>query len=287
MVRRKPRVRTWRRMLRALVPQGRARVPMSSQEPIDAPGQAVPSRAIHDDARRVWPEYAIGLHDLGPHAVGLREDRSPLTVRGKPRQGRLGDCWVIAPMLAIQGAAPERLAALFTDEAEGTVSVRLPGARRAVRVNRTFPVDASGHFIYARLDGGAPGWVGVLEKAIAEYVAGGYGFLQRGFGRYGLQLLLGMRVRTLLALPSAEQVVQWRGESRAVVASTHPLSRFVRTAQGPLAPNHVYVVVGAEPASGHILLRNPTRPRVVLRIDARSFRRGFLSVDVTAPLKVA
>jgi hypothetical protein len=59
----------------------------------------------------------------------------------------------------------------------------------------------------------------------------------------------------------------------------------VGTLAGPLPPNHVFAVVGADPAGGHVQLRNPVRPADVLVLDARSFRRGFLSVDVSAPLR--
>lgn len=225
------------------------------------------------------------LPALGPHAQRYMPDTGPWLPSSRPRQGRLGDCWVMAAMLGIREAAPERLHSLMTREKNGTVTVQFPGAQRPVIVDRRLPVDASGAFVYARADGGSPGWVGVLEKAVALQVAGGYRFLQRGLGRFGLELLLGERVRTLLLKPSASRIVAWCREHRVVLASTHPLSGLVRTLHGPLPPNHVFAVVGADAHSGHVLLRNPVRPHQVLRVDARSFRRGFLSVDVTAPLR--
>ena len=262
------RLRTWRRSLTALAsPLGRIRVASSSPA---SPGSETTS--------------SEGLAP-GPHAVRFAQDRGPWWPSARPRQGRLGDCWVMAGMLAVHETAPERLQALMTREQDGSVTVRLPGAGHPVRVDRMMPVDAAGMFVYGRQDGGGPGWVGVLEKAIALQVAGGYRFLQRGFGRFGLELLLGERGRMLLALPTAGQIEAWRAEHRAILASTHPLSRRVRTAHGPLPPNHVFAVIGAEPVSGHILLRNPVSPGRVLRVDARTFRRGFISVDVTRPLR--
>lgn len=271
-----PRVLTWRRTLRALVLSGRARAASLVAAEPGGPSPAAAATTPASDLTPVPP---------GPHATTLRRDRSPLDVRGRPRQGRLGDCWVIASMLAVYETAPERLEDLLVAETDGTVRVTLPGAEGPVRVDRDLPVNAAGQFVYARRDGAGPGWVGVLEKAIAGHVAGSYGCLQRGFGRYGLQLLLGMPVRTLLRLPDPATIQMWRDQSRAVLASTHPLSARVRTLQGPLAPNHVYAVIGAEARSGHVLLRNPTRPADLLRIDARTFRRGFLSVDVSPPLR--
>jgi hypothetical protein len=191
----------------------------------------------------------------------------------------------MAPMLAVHETAPERLRALVGAEEDGLVPVHLPGLDGPLRVDRRLPVDEHGRFLYARRDGANPGWAGVLEKAIAGHVAGGYGFLQRGIARFGLELLTGERVRTRLSLPSAGQVLDWRAEGRAICASTHPLSPHVGTLAGPLPPNHVFAVVGADPAGGHVQLRNPVRPADVLVLDARSFRRGFLSVDVSAPLR--
>src|SRR5699024_8421721 len=97
---RRPRVRTWRRTLRALAHDGRARAARS--------GTREPSRD------RVGATGAAGgtvrvLHlSPGPHATALASDRGPLAppVLRRPRQGRLGDCWLMAPMLALHETAP-------------------------------------------------------------------------------------------------------------------------------------------------------------------------------------
>ncbi|WP_157773429.1 C2 family cysteine protease [Brachybacterium vulturis] len=290
----RPRVRTWRRTLRALALTGRARdAHLGDIGDRELPTAPLPRRmrcrrsqwgAGPADAAGDGPVLHIGP---GPRAVALREDTGPLLPRRllRPRQGRLGDCWVMAPMLAIHETAPERLRALLTEEADGIVAVQLPAMPSPVRVDRHLPVDARGVFQYGRRDGANPGWVGVLEKAIAVHVAGGYAVLQRGFARFGLELLLGERVHSSLRMPSAAQIIAWRAEGRAICASTHPLSPLlVPTSAGPLPPSHVVAVVGADARTGHVQLRDPVRPADVLVLDARRFRRGFLSVDVTAPL---
>ena len=222
----------------------------------------------------------------GPRASGLREDTGPLLPPRllRPRQGILGDCWLMAPMLAIHETAPERLRALLRDEGDGIVAVQLPGLDAPLRVDRQMPVDDRNRFTHGRRARANPGWVGALEKAIAAHVAGGYSTLERGFARFGFELLLGEHVRTSLLLPSAAQILAWRAEGRAIAASTHPLSPLVPSAAGPLPLNHVLAVVGADAHSGHVHLRDPVRPSRLLVLDARSFRRGFLSVDVTGPL---
>src|SRR5690625_7744452 len=80
---------------------------------------------------------------------------------------------------------------------DGIITVRLPGTDSSLRVDRRMPVGTDGRFLYAGIDGGGPSWPGVLEKAVAGHLAGSYPLVQRGFARYGLQLLLGSPVRTL------------------------------------------------------------------------------------------
>ncbi|WP_422114936.1 C2 family cysteine protease [Brachybacterium sp. UNK5269] len=222
----------------------------------------------------------------GPHGTTLREDTGPLAPPRllRPQQGRLGDCWVMAPLLAVHETNPERLRALLRPEGDGIVAVHLPAVSRPIRVDRRLPVDASGRWLYGRRAGANPGWVGVLEKAIAAHVAGDYAILQRGFARFGLEVVLGERVHSQLRAPGAAQILAWRAQGRAIVASTHPLSPRVGTAAGTLPANHVFVVVGADARSGQVQLRNPVRPEALLELDAGSFRRGFISFDVTAPL---
>ncbi|MCL6423806.1 C2 family cysteine protease [Brachybacterium sp. JHP9] len=245
---------------------------------------------------------------LGPHASGFREDRTRIDLRARPRQGRLGDCWVMAGLLAIHSAAPElidELVGVSTDVRTGvsTGRVRLferqggrlaPASRRLqrieVEVDRMMPVDSAGAWVYATQSGrgaaAGPGWAGIVEKALAQRLAGSYRFLARGLGRYGLQALTGARVRTHLLLPSSRRLARWTADGHAVLASTHPLSFLVRTSQGRVPTSHVMAVVGADRRTGHVHLRNPWRPDDLLVIDRRSFRRAFVSVDRTArPLR--
>lgn len=259
-----PRPRTWRRSLRALAPSGRARAALSGD--------------------------SLLRPALGPEASAWREDTGPLHRGSRPRQGALGDCWVVAAMLAIHETSPERLASLVRPgegqpgEDKGIVEVHLPGLDAPLRVDRTLPVDARGRFLYARRHGANPADIGVLEKAIAGHVAGGYGMLQRGLARYGLQLLLGETGRMTLRSPDAARVRAWQAQGRPMTASTHPLSARVRHSGGAFRPNHVYALVGATPG-GQLLLRDPGSPDRLLRVDAQGFRRAVLTVDIGPPLR--
>jgi hypothetical protein len=259
----------------------------------------------------VVPARRARVLDPGPAGTALRPDDAPLDLTARPQQGRCGDCWVIAALLAIHEAAPDRIAQLLIthsaepgagpgsgprsspgagrrptegarDARSAPVGVLLRGGRVRIPVDRAMPVDALGRWVGARQSGGAPGWPGLVEKAAAIHVAGSYGLLARGLGRFGLELLTGGRARTHLLLPRAAQLQRWVDQGHAVLASTHPLSSRITTVRGPLPTNHVLVVVGADPRTGDVRLRNPWLPDEVLTIDRRRFRLGFLSVDVTA-----
>lgn len=218
---------------------------------------------------------------IGPHGHGLRADDGPLLGAARPRQGRYGDCWVLAAMLAVHEAAPERIAAMI--DVSGTEAmVVLRGGARVIRTDRRLPVDAAGRWVGATAAGGGPGWAGLLEKAAAIEVAGSYRWLQRGIGRFGLELLTGDRAHTHVRVPAADRLDDWIREGHAVLASTHPLSHRIRTAAGPLPRNHVFALVGADPGTQQVQLRNPWRPDELLTLDRRTLRRGILSIDVTA-----
>src|SRR5699024_5625364 len=99
-------------------------------------------------------------------SLRLRSHSQELVVKSAPRaafqcrpaaRGLLGPA--LAPMLAVHETAPERLRQLLSEEAGGTVTVRLPGASAPIRVDRRPPVDARGAFLYGRRDGaGSSRW---------------------------------------------------------------------------------------------------------------------------------
>ncbi|MCG7307992.1 crotonobetainyl-CoA--carnitine CoA-transferase [Brachybacterium sp. ACRRE] len=256
----------------------------------------------------VVPVRRARVLSAGPAGVGFRVDGSALDLDARPRQGAFGDCWVAAAMLAVHEAAPARIAGMIRGhDGSSSVGVLLRGGRVRIAVDRAMPVDARGRWVGALQSrsgaeagsgsgagsgsapggaGDAPGWPGLVEKAAAIHVAGSYRLLGRGLGRFGLRLLTGIPARTHVLLPRPDRLRGWLDEGRPVLASTHPLSPRVITARGPLPANHVMAIVGCDRATGEISLRNPWRPDELLVIDRRTFRRGFLSVDVTArPLR--
>lgn len=217
-------------------------------------------------------------------------DASPLRVDSLPVQGRLGDCWIIAPLLAIALHSPGFIASGLRELPDGRVQVRLfdRGAPIAVTVDRAMPVLAStgswpdDRWRLARTSHGQPGWAGVIESAVAQRLAGSYRGIERGLATFGIPLLTGIPSRLyLLRFPSAARIQSLVEAGHVVVASTHPLSGHVLVDSQPLPANHVMAVVGAEEKTGDVWLRNPWRPERILRLSRSQFRLGFLSMDVS------
>lgn len=243
--------------------------------------------------RRLTSSRALSVaHDRWAEASLL--DTGPLRWDLPPQQGRIGDCWIIASLLALHSLSPDAVASMVTPDPSGAGRFRvLLGGQgtspRSLVVDRRMPVH-HGQWVAARQAGSTPGWPGLIEKAIVADLAGSYHWLQRGLGVYGLHALTGLAARTSLLLPSLRTLQRWLDEGLAVVASTHPLSAMVRISSAPseglnhrgrLPANHVFAVVGVDLDAGEVLLRNPWSPLSEVRLTTQEFRRGFLSIDRT------
>ncbi len=244
-----------------------------------------------------------------------------------PRQGALGNCWIMAPMLAVYCANPEffrdsvRLCTIHdgpkaphqrdTNSGAHTRHFRAsradstPGASRQyawARVFRRgtpvwfrlplwFPVRADGTWAYAVEESSrTPGWPGLIEKAAVLCVAGSYRWAAIGLASVGFPLVCGVSAPTLVRMPSARVFSEWLADGRAVVASTHPLTR--RWSQelhdaatgaplSPFPPNHVFAVTEVDLSRGFIGVRNPWRPAELVWLSRSDMRRLFVSVNVT------
>ena len=149
--------------------------------------------ADHADRLRVWvdrPAFQDGFDDIRPPdrygdpltlQDGTRVPRfNDRPTRDQTRQGRLGDCGVMATLGAVASHRPGDIAHRVAIEADGTYRVRLneakctrDGARSTGRVielsvTPELPVDnnAPGQPAFAKAEDGAA-WSPVLEKAFA------------------------------------------------------------------------------------------------------------------------
>ncbi|MFT4625856.1 MAG: hypothetical protein ACI8PZ_004527 [Myxococcota bacterium] len=107
------------------------------------------------------------------------------------KQGALGDCYLIAGMIAVARANPESIADLIVDNGDGTFDVTLHiresryGKPKAVvtTIDGRIPAKASGSPLYAKTGDSAEGqtelWPALLEKAVAQQ-KGSYDLISGG-----------------------------------------------------------------------------------------------------------
>jgi hypothetical protein len=103
----------------------------------------------------------------------INEAHHELFVSGQPRndtlaQGRLGDCFLLAPLGTVAYCQPEKLKKMLTETADGQIEVRF-GNGEVVKLPR--PTDAEIAIGASTLNDGL--WANVFEKSI------GYLYLQR------------------------------------------------------------------------------------------------------------
>ncbi len=190
-----------------------------------------------------------------------------------PRQGGLGDCWLIAGMIAVAHTDPDRIRELITDHGDGTYSVKLYDVGwfyrdATVRVDRELPYVTRGSQrlpAFAKLgDQRREGaqvlyelWPAMIEKAYAEY-EGGYAELVGGSPTTTFEFLSGesasrfrpvWAVQTRLILQAA-----LRKGNPVCIATKGTIKEKLELDYG-LVGNHAYVVMGER--DGGFVIHNP------------------------------
>jgi hypothetical protein len=132
----------------------------------DGPGMAEPS--VRSGQPNLAAMYAGALSRLS-HTKGSQAKNapSPLFASGMPglsgiRQGKLGDCFCLAPLGAMLARNPGDVAARFRQQADGTYRVLFGAGRRVVCV--TAPTDAE--IALGAAAGPGEMWVNLYEKAV-------------------------------------------------------------------------------------------------------------------------
>ena len=236
---------------------------------------------------------------------------------GRVRQGRLGDCWLIAVLAACESVAPGFLARLIRPVGEtDLIEVALHAPRLAAPALRRLPllpVRRRSVLLSTRVPTGhragdsrlRPAPVSLVEKAaVVAWESGSYRRLQNDFAGIGLALVTGRWCPARPVPRSPEVVGTWLDAGRPVVLSTlaRPGGSFELQREdgaGTIAvmDAHVYVAQrvlrcdedgrpGADrPRRLHV--RNPvggpesrTRRRTDLYLSAQQMRRVFISANV-------
>jgi hypothetical protein len=124
--------------------------------------------AMSDDGSGVHYTYAKANGAL--FGTGI----FPVPWYGDVHQGSVGDCYFMGTLAEIAQQSPLTIANMFTDNGDGTFTVRFfrNGVADYVTVDRYLPVDTSGNLVYAN-EGHTPAsvtstWVALAEKAYAQ-----------------------------------------------------------------------------------------------------------------------
>jgi hypothetical protein len=185
-------------------------------------------------------------------------------------QGSLGDCYFVAALAEVAQDRPQAIKDLFTDNGDGTFTVRFfdNGVADYVTVDRFLPTDAAGHAVYAGFGGGRSDstgnelWVALAEKAYAQIneegwlghaAANAYSAIDGGFSDLALKHIAGGAAGwTWITAATANQLL-------AAVAAARPTvlgSKESNPGNG-VVDGHGYALVGYNAATRKFTLYNP------------------------------
>ncbi len=202
-----------------------------------------------------------------------------------PRQGSLGNCYMMAALVAVARANPERIRGMIRQTGEERYEITLHGAGRfgwgpneGVEIDQRFPTNGSGP-AYAKLGDkeSVNGetrhelWPMMIERAIAQH-EGGYDKIWGGWPQEVFRFTGGRA--TQIQTHAATNAADLRRRIEAALAAGHPVCvSFVRgvgavDSSVGLIDNHSYGVSVA--ADGTVTLRNPwgsSHPSRPLKIE--------------------
>jgi Calpain family cysteine protease len=181
-------------------------------------------------------------------------------------QGDLGDCYYIACLGEVAMRDPQQIARMFIDNHDDTFTVRFfnKGKPYYVTVDRYFPVDAKGRFVYENR-GNAPGnaknvlWVALAEKALAQLNESGW-LTTAGKAGENSFLAIGVGGKSRNALPLITGLATARDGLETIGGFTKgelQLANSKKEVPSFLVPTHSYAVVGYDPDRAEVTLFNP------------------------------
>jgi hypothetical protein len=184
------------------------------------------------------------------------------------RQGNLGDCYFLAALGSLTKSQPSSLSSMFTDNGDGTFTVRFfnAGVAKYVTVDRMLPTNTYGKLVYD--DAGASVgdsanelWVPLAEKAYAQMNEDGwlghaasnsYGAIENGFSDDSLKQVANVSATwTQMIRATPAQLLTAVGANKPAI-----LNSLTSPGNGVIG-NHTYPVVGFDATTQRFNLSNP------------------------------
>ncbi len=186
-------------------------------------------------------------------------------------QGQIGDCYFAAAVASVAAQRPELIEDAITDNGDGTYTVRFYEPRYSgeprqveVTVDGQLPTRWGG-IHYGKGSDRSELWVGILEKAYAQY-KGGYEAIGNGGSAGEVMAALTGRMdeyRSISPRTSSEslfeQIRRALDEKRTVAAGTHGKDQSALYAGTGIYAWHAYSIHGVSEENGvkYVHLRNP------------------------------
>ena len=212
------------------------------------------------------------------------------------QQGVVGDCYFLGVLGSLAAIAPEKIVRMIHDNKDGTYSVTFPGDTRHP-VTAPAPTETELALYAAGSKYGT--WAPLLEKAYGEYR------LETGtFGRehplksvptvpaeaadFGDNPLVTERLLTDgTAQSEAMKSIETQRLIAVITSSEHrkrPLSVStndddVRLTKQGLLKNHVYSILGYDPRTGRVMLRDPHGDQGRFTLSLEELKLNFQFID--------
>src|SRR6185369_8574214 len=214
-------------------------------------------------------DHPIAKDPYNSTTYGYQEAQGSLFVNGPAltdiAQGYLGDCYLLASFGAVARINPGAISSMFTDNGDGTFTVRFfnNGAADYVTVDRMLPA-SGGQFIFANMgrsmsDPNNELWVALAEKAYAQLneeawighgSANAYQALSGGWMEPVLEEVTNQAASSYLN-PAMSAVINALSSGKAVTAGTKG-----STSNGIIS-GHAYVLTGYDATTGTFTFYNP------------------------------
>jgi hypothetical protein len=245
-------------------------------DPANATYQGAPlgnlqAGATAGQLQKLVNKWFLGL-DHPTAGSGYRQVSGSLFVNGPAvtdvHQGDLSDCYFLAALGSLALNRPAAITSMFTDNGDGTFTVRFfnAGTAKYVTVDRMLPTNSSGALIYDGAGSSASDsknelWVALAEKAYAQINAEGwldraagnsYPAIEEGFCDDALQQVTGGAATFTATIRSTVTQLQ------AAVTAGKPTILNSRPSPGNgVIADHTYPVVGYDATTQKFNLSNP------------------------------